>query len=158
MGLMSADVARAEPDAASSAWQKAKEDFARAYDSVKSGAHKTANAGQYAVQDLGKGLVRVTDKSKQALQKTGAAVEDSWISTKIKGQLAADAQLKATALEVATEHGVVRLTGKVASEAEAKRAIELALATNGVVAVDADLQFPSAYKHVTGHTPAGKQP
>jgi osmotically-inducible protein OsmY len=93
--------------------------------------------------------VRVTDKSKHALHDTAGAVEDGWITTKIKGEYAADEQVKARQIAVTTEHGVVRLSGKVDSEAEAKRAITVALETKGVVAVDSDLQYPAAYRRVS---------
>jgi osmotically-inducible protein OsmY len=142
---------RADPqsrDEADSAWQRAKEDFAKAYGAVKSGSEKTATAGKYGVQDLGKGVVRVTDKSKQALHDTTNAVQDSWITAKIKGEYVADEHVKARQITVTTEHGVVRLSGKVESEAEAKRAITLALETKGVVAVDSDLQYPTGYRRV----------
>jgi osmotically-inducible protein OsmY len=138
-----------QKDESRASWQRAKEDFAKAYGAVKSGTQKTATAGKYAMQDLGKGLVRVTDQSKQALHGTANAVEDGWITTKIKGEYAADEQVKARQITVTTERGVVHLAGKVESEAEAKRAITLALETKGVLAVDSDLQYPTGYRRVT---------
>lgn len=161
----SVGVGRAEPTAdkpSSTSWQKAKEDFAKAYEAVKSGSGKTAAAGRYAIQDLGKGLIRITDKSKQALQKTGDTVEDGWITTKIKGEYATDAQTRpGTQMTVSTDHGVVRLSGTVESEGVAQRAIDIALETKGVTAVDSDLQFPSGYKKLKAHPqskPAQQKP
>jgi hyperosmotically inducible protein len=154
--MAAAGAARADQPAkeqSGSTWQNAREDFAKAYGAVKAGTEKTAVAGKYAIQDLGKGLVRITDKSRQALKQTGSAVEDGWITAKIKGEYAVDQQVKARQIGVTTDHGVVRLSGTVDNEAEAKRAIDIALGTNGVVAVDSDLQYPTGYRRVPAHSP-----
>jgi osmotically-inducible protein OsmY len=126
-----------------SAWQRSKEDFASAYDDVKSGVERTAIAGRYALADAGRGIVHVTDVTKEGLQRGGETVADSWITTKLVSEYAVDKGVKASQVRVKTRDGVVRLTGTVDSPQEAERAIQIALKTKGVVAVDAALQYPT---------------
>lgn len=123
--------------------ESAKEDFVNAYDSVKAGLSKTATAGKYALEDAGNGVVRVSDRSKEAAVTTGSKIEDGWITTKVKSAYATDPTLKSGDLHVNTDRGIVRVSGVVPGSREAQRAIEDALAIKGVTAVDADLRAPA---------------
>jgi osmotically-inducible protein OsmY len=58
--------------------------------------------------------------------------EDTRITTEVKARLAADPLVRASAIDVDTSRGVVRLRGSVASEQERQRAIQL---TQGVAGV-----------------------
>lgn len=60
--------------------------------------------------------------------------QDSWITTKIKSQLLANAQVKATEVKVITENGEVFLMGKL-SNAQINAASNVAKHTRGVVRV-----------------------
>ena len=126
-----------------SGYEQAQSDFAAAYDAVKSGAQKTATAGKLAFRGVGAGAVQVTDQSKEALAKTGNKVEDAWITTKVKSELATTKGVKSGDVHVDTDSGVVRLSGTVRSPDEAQRAIETALTVKGVDAVDSQLQYPT---------------
>lgn len=132
------------PPSTASYAEQSKEAFASAYDAVKSGARATADAGKYALQAVGSGTVRVWDRTKALAGAAGGAVEDGWITTKVKSEYAVDPMVKATNINVDTNDGVVRLTGYVQSPEAAQRAIQTALATKGVVAVDSNLAFPGA--------------
>ena len=126
-----------------SGYEQAQSDFAAAYDAVKSGAQKTATAGKLAFRGVGAGAVQVTDQSKEALAKTGNKVEDAWITTKVKSELATTKGVKSGDVHVDTDSGVVRLSGTVRTPDEAQRAIETALTVKGVDAVDSQLQYPT---------------
>lgn len=136
-------------------WQPAKPDFAGAYDRVKAGTDRAATAGKYALRDLGRGIVRITDESRPALERAGDAIGDAWITTKVKAQLAANRHVKASEIEVTTDHGVVKLAGTVDDALAAERAIQIALETSGVRAVDADLKYPTRFEHTRGQYPDG---
>jgi osmotically-inducible protein OsmY len=134
---------------ASSTWSQAKGGFASAYDSVKAGTQRAASSGKYAMQGIGQGAVRVTETTKETAKQGGKAVSDGWITSKIKSKYAWDKDVKMTRISVDTDRGVVRLTGNVENEQAAQRAIDLALDTKGVSAVDSQLQFPSGTNEST---------
>ena len=126
-----------------SGYRQAKSDFEAAYDAVKSGAQQTATAGKLAFKGAGAGAVQVTDQSKEALSRTGSKVEDAWITTKVKSELATTKGVKSGDVHVDTDAGIVRLSGTVDSPLVAQRAIEAALTIKGVEAVDSRLQYPT---------------
>ena len=126
-----------------SATAEVRSDFAAAYDAVKSGAQQTATAGKLAFKGVGAGAVQVTDRSKAALSRTGGKVEDAWITTKVKSELATTKGVKSGDVHVDTDTGIVRLSGTVDSPVAAERAIEAALKVKGVDAVDSQLQYPT---------------
>ncbi|HEX9105157.1 MAG TPA: BON domain-containing protein [Polyangia bacterium] len=130
-------------------YEQAKSDFAAAYDSVKSGAQKTATAGKLAFKGVGEGAVQVTDQSKEALANAGSKAGDAWITTKVKTELATTKGVKSGDVHVDTDAGVVRLSGVVESPEAAQRAIETALKVKGVEAIDSRLQYPT--EHVPSH-------
>jgi hyperosmotically inducible periplasmic protein len=138
-----------------SSWQAAKEDFATAYDAVRSGLKKTAVAGKYAIKDAGNGAVEVSETGKRTLSRTGGKADDAWITTKVKGEFATTAGIKSGDIDVHTDRGVVRLSGTVDSAHTAERAIHRALAVKGVVAVESSLQYPTRVNSPRVHTPTG---
>jgi hyperosmotically inducible protein len=114
--------------------------LASAYHRVASGASETARSGAYMLSRAGDQTVRVIQ---EAQRETANAVSDGWITTKVKTKLGSERGVKAGDINVDTEAGVVTLRGGVKSEDEAMRAIESALDTDGVVAVDSQLQWPA---------------
>ena len=64
--------------------------------------------------------------------KTGAVVDDSVITTKLKSALLADAEIKGTDVSVDTKQGQVTLTGTVKSEAQKDRIEKIAKGIDGV--------------------------
>jgi len=73
-------------------------------------------------------------------QKTGAYVDDAWITTKVKSEMVADKEVKAHKIEVDTKNGVVTLTGTVESWQEANKATDIARGVKGVTAVENDIR------------------
>lgn len=67
-----------------------------------------------------------------AAAKTGAVVDDSVITTKLKSALLADAEIKGTDVSVDTKQGQVTLTGTVKSEAQKDRIEKIAKGIDGV--------------------------
>ena len=76
--------------------------------------------------------------------KTGAAVSDAAITTKVKAKFAADKQVSATNIHVDTDNGVVKLSGTAKSQDEAIKAADIAKATEGVASVDNSIQVSSS--------------
>lgn len=69
-------------------------------------------------------------------------VKDSYITTKVKAELAADHETKAREIHVATVDGIVTLRGVAASEAEKDRAERDAMRVKGVHAVHNEIKVP----------------
>ncbi|CAB3974162.1 transporter [Burkholderia sp. AU31652] len=64
-------------------------------------------------------------------------VTDTWITTKVKGELATTDGVKSTDISVKTVDGVVTLTGVLPSKVAVKKAIAVTRAIKGVKHVDA---------------------
>lgn len=75
--------------------------------------------------------------SKGDNQTVAGKVDDTWITTKVKSDFAADKAVKATDISVSTSDGVVTLTGTVATAKEKSHAESLAKKIKGVKSVDA---------------------
>jgi hyperosmotically inducible protein len=102
-----------------------------------------------AVQLASVGSIRVVDDQLK-VQSAGlqATVTDSAITTKIKGQLLANTDLRKADISVSTNNGVVTLTGTVPSGELRQLAVDLARHTGGVLRVDDQM-------HVIGNPPLG---
>jgi osmotically-inducible protein OsmY len=74
-----------------------------------------------------------------AAESAGKAVDDTWITTKVKTDLAKDKSTSATKIHVNTKAGVVVLTGTVPSAAEKEKAEQDARSVKGVVDVENQL-------------------
>jgi hyperosmotically inducible protein len=72
-------------------------------------------------------------------ESAGKKVDDAWITTKVKTDLAKDSDTSAAKIHVNTKAGVVVLTGTVASFAEKTKAEEDARSVKGVVDVENQL-------------------
>jgi hyperosmotically inducible periplasmic protein len=70
-----------------------------------------------------------------AAESPGKEVSDSWITTKVKGELAKDKQVSSMHIHVKTVEGVVTLTGKAKSQADVDRAAEDTNKIKGVKSV-----------------------
>ncbi|MBN3832038.1 BON domain-containing protein [Burkholderia sp. Ac-20344] len=64
-------------------------------------------------------------------------VTDTWITTKVKGELATTDGVKSTDISVKTVDGVVTLTGVLPTKIAVKKAIAVTRAIKGVKHVDA---------------------
>jgi hyperosmotically inducible protein len=63
-------------------------------------------------------------------------VTDTWITTKVKAELATTEGVKSTSVDVKTVDGVVTLTGTLATDVAVKKAIAAAESVKGVKKVD----------------------
>jgi hyperosmotically inducible periplasmic protein len=72
------------------------------------------------------------DKTKHGMSKTGEAINDAWITTKVKYHLTGEDLLKDSDINVDTNNHVVTLKGTVRSAAGRARAVLLAKDTEGV--------------------------
>ena len=74
-------------------------------------------------------------------KETGAYVDDSWITTKVKSELIAESDTKAHNISVSTANGVVTLTGTAETAQESTKAAEIARRVAGVKAVENDIRI-----------------
>lgn len=74
-------------------------------------------------------------------QKTGAYVDDSWITTKVKSEIVANREVSARNIGVKTTKGVVTLTGTAATAQESNKAAEIARSVAGVKGVDNEIRI-----------------
>lgn len=72
---------------------------------------------------------------------TGEYIDDTVITTKVKAALLADPETKVLQVNVETFKGVVQLSGFVASQAIASRAVELTRGVKGVSEVKNDMRL-----------------
>ena len=73
-------------------------------------------------------------------EKTGAYVDDSWITSKVKSEMIANKSVKARDISVNTNRGVVTLSGTAATWDESNKAAEIAHGVKGVTSVQNDIQ------------------
>ena len=69
-------------------------------------------------------------------EKTGAYVDDSWITSKVKSEMIADKEVSGTKIHVDTTKGVVKLSGTAATPQEADKAVAIARSVKGVTDVE----------------------
>jgi osmotically-inducible protein OsmY len=73
-------------------------------------------------------------------ESTGEYIDDSVITTKVKAAIFDESSLKTTEINVATDRGVVVLSGVVSSSAEIGKATEVARGVKGVKSVKNELK------------------
>ena len=73
-------------------------------------------------------------------EKTGAYIDDSWITSKMKSEMVADKTVSAHNISVDTSQGVVKLTGTAATTQESDKAVQIARGVKGVKAVENDIR------------------
>jgi hyperosmotically inducible periplasmic protein len=79
-------------------------------------------------------LAADTDMSAKSSQQP---VTDTWITTKVKTELATTEGIKSGDISVTTKNGLVTLSGVVNSKAQVQKAVAVAKAVTGVHDVDA---------------------
>ena len=77
----------------------------------------------------------LADRTKKGLNKTGEAITDAWITTKVKWFFLGEDALKGSDINVDTKDHVVTLKGTVKGAAGKTRAASLAKQTDGVKSV-----------------------
>jgi osmotically-inducible protein OsmY len=78
---------------------------------------------------------KVGEKVAVAANEVGDALADGQLTAKIKSKMTLDDLVQARTIDVDTRDGQVTLTGRVRSESERQRALQLARETNGVRSV-----------------------
>lgn len=77
----------------------------------------------------------LAQRAKNGMRRTGEAIDDAWITTKVKWFFLGDDLLKGSSINVDTKDRVVTLNGTVKTEAGRARALALANDTDGVTKV-----------------------
>ncbi len=77
----------------------------------------------------------LAERAKNGMRRTGEAISDGWITTKVKWFYLGDNLLKGSNINVDTKDRVVTLNGTVKTEAGRMRAVTLAKDTDGVTRV-----------------------
>lgn len=95
-----------------------------------------AAPGSEARQDAN--TATASGEVREAMDEAGDGIDDAWITSKVKTQLLADADIKGTQITVETHANIVTLGGTAHSPAASAKAIEIAKATRGVSKVVAD--------------------
>ena len=85
--------------------------------------------------EIGAKTAAAVDKAGQVAGEARRAIENGGITAKIKAKMALDDTVKALDLDVTTSGSVVTVSGVVRTEAEHKKAIQLAKETAGVTEV-----------------------
>ena len=91
---------------------------------------KVAARGTEARQDANKATA--SGEVREAMDETGDAIDDSWITAKVKTQVLADEGVKGSDINVDTKGNVVHLIGVVPTKAARDTSITIALNTQGV--------------------------
>ncbi len=78
----------------------------------------------------------VSSSTHKAVKETKRVMSDSWITTKVKSEIAADSLSKGFDVSVTTKHGVVALSGTLASEQAVDHVKKIAGKVKGVKRVD----------------------
>ena len=73
-------------------------------------------------------------------EKSGAYVDDSVITTKVKTEMTTNKEVKAHNINVNTTRGVVTLTGTAATTQESQMAAQIARGVSGVKGVENDIR------------------
>ena len=107
---------------------------------AETAAAKTERMAETAAAKTERAGETIAATTKNVAAATKENVNDAVITTKIKADLFAEPELKALAIDVDTENGVVNLSGFVSNKAEAERAVRLAKSVKGVTKVQNSLK------------------
>jgi hyperosmotically inducible protein len=91
--------------------------------------HNAENAGKEidrAAEKASTKMDQASDKLSEQTTKTGIALEDSAITTKVKAAILGESGLKSLDIKVETVNGVVTLAGKVGTQANSDKAKQIA--------------------------------
>ena len=77
------------------------------------------------------------DSTDMSAKSSSQPVTDTWITTKVKTELATTEGIKSGDIDVTTKNGLVTLSGVVNSKAQVQKAVAIAKSVNGVRDVDA---------------------
>lgn len=121
--------------------ERAAETVARkAERTAETAAEKTKTSAQLAAERTKAAAATVAQKTERAAETVAAKTADSVITTKVKADIFRDPDLKAMAIHVETEKGVVMLSGFVDSKADADKAVRVARSVEGVTDVQSAIK------------------
>jgi len=89
---------------------------------------------------------QVTAHAKTAADRVGKEISDTWITTKVQAMYFLDRDVKGMNIDVTTSHGIVTLSGAVATEATRQKAVADARSIEGVSQVVDKLTIKGANK------------
>ena len=107
----------------------------QARDSVQQIEDKTKQIAEDAADKTKEVAGDVADKSKEIVSATGEAINDGWITAKVKAKFADEKLLKDSKIDVDTKNRVITLKGTVVTAEGKKRAVMIASGTEGVLNV-----------------------
>jgi osmotically-inducible protein OsmY len=122
------------------AGQSVSQGASNARDAVKDKLHDLNFNTDDLREELSKTGQVVREKAHKIGNKVADAAADARVTTAIKGKLVADSSLSALSISVSTTDGVVTLSGRVKTHDDIKKAMDLALATDGCDKVISTLQ------------------
>ncbi|MEO5804167.1 MAG: BON domain-containing protein [Verrucomicrobiota bacterium] len=129
--------------------ESGKPKFQRAGDKISEGADTVKDKWNDKVGDLDTDRIRdelartgkvIRKKAEQARVAIADATADARITTEIKSKFAVESDLSALKISVNTTEGVVTLSGTVSSHEAIQKAMQIALAVDGVSQVVSTLQ------------------
>jgi len=100
----------------------------------------TRTSAQQAAERAKAAAATVAQKTERAAETVAAKTADSVITTKVKADIFKEPDLKAMAIHVETEKGVVMLSGFVDSKADADKAMRVARSVEGVTDVQSAIK------------------
>ena len=106
---------------------------------AESAGRKIDQTTDEARKKIGETANSIGEKMNEQTTKTGVALDDTGITTKVKAAIFAEPELKTLRISVETIKGVVTLSGSVDSLSSSNRAKDLAGAVAGVKDVDNQL-------------------
>ena len=116
--------------------------FGYRWGSTDDGPRPAATSGTNAIDTAKARQVgaEAGDAVAQGVNEAQRAVETGALTAKIKAKMALDDRVKAANINVDTRGSVVTLSGRVSSDQERRRAVELARETDGVTSVTDHLE------------------
>jgi len=120
----------------------------RAGDKAANAADKAGDKTARAADKAEDKMDRAGDKSANAAKKTGRAIDDGWIKSKIYSQYMADWKtvLDDSDIDIDVTNNMVVLNGTVKSAAAKAKAVSIAKATDGVKGVKDNLRVVAGTK------------
>ena len=109
--------------------------WTRAGDATPDRAGEVETTGRQAAERAQDATAELGDRAAAAAGQARNAVEDAALTAKIKSKMALDDTVEVLKIDIDTVNGVVTLTGTVDTEAQRKRALQLARETDGVTRV-----------------------
>jgi len=134
--------------AADRAGDKADRAMDRAGDKAERAADRTGAAAAAAANKSERAVGNAANKGENAARKTGRAVDDGWIKSKIYAQFMADwnTVLNDSDIDVDVVNNNVTLNGTVKSAEAKSKAVAIAKATDGVKSVKDNLRVAAGTK------------